>query len=129
MAVRHLLQWGTVAGAGFTLDQDACQGVPHAFVGVAGGLLDDDDGVPQPTPDLPDIHRSPALAVRHVEVPGHGGHWCLSVQTRGGWAGRSGMCQFLFADDGQDPGALWAWAAAWVAAEGRVPDKSEAKRS
>ena len=117
----YLLHWGTAPGTGFTLDKDAGRGVPSPFVAVADGLLDDDDGVPQPTPDLPDIHRFPAQAVRHVDVPGHGGHWCLSVQTRGGPAGRSGVCQFLFADERQDPGALWSWAAGWVASAGRLP--------
>ncbi|GAA0249921.1 hypothetical protein GCM10010492_57550 [Saccharothrix mutabilis subsp. mutabilis] len=117
----ELVQWGGVAGGGFSpVDDGGLRRAPGPFRSVAQDLVHAPDGVPQPTPDL---DARSALGLRVVPVPGSGSWWCFSVQVCGGRFGRTGVCQFLFAPaDGTDAWRLWESCVAAVASgDGLLP--------
>ncbi|CAL9494526.1 hypothetical protein SUDANB95_03287 [Actinosynnema sp. ALI-1.44] len=117
----ELVQWGGVAGGGFSpVDDGGLRRAPGPFRSVAQDLVHAPDGVPQPTPDL---DARSALGLRVVPVPGSGPWWCFSVQVCGGRFGRTGVCQFLFAPaDGTDAWRLWESCVAAVAGgDGLLP--------
>lgn len=117
----ELVQWGGVAGGGFSpVDDGGLRRAPGPFRSVAQELVHVPDGVPQPTPDL---DARSALGLRVVPVPGSGPWWCFSVQVCGGRFGRTGVCQFLFAPaDGTDAWRLWEGCVAAVAGgDGLLP--------
>ncbi|MEJ2857632.1 MULTISPECIES: hypothetical protein [unclassified Saccharothrix] len=117
----ELVQWGGVAGSGFSpVDDGALRRAPGPFRSAAQELVHVPDGVPQPTPDL---EARSALGLRVVPVPGAGSWWCFSVQVCGGRFGRTGVCQFLFAPlDGTEAWRLWEGCVAAVhAGDGLLP--------
>lgn len=117
----ELVQWGGVAGSGFSpVDDGGLRRASNDFRSVAQELVHVPDGVPQPTPDL---EARSALGLRVVQVPGSGLCWCFSVQVCGGRFGRTGVCQFLFAPvDGTEAWRLWeSCVAAVESGEGLLP--------
>lgn len=123
------IQWGGQAGGGFAPVLDDHRRVPaQAFQALADEYVRDVDGVPQPPAEAPDIAGHPALGLRMVAVPGHGDHWCFSVQVKGGSFGRTGICQFLFAAAGDcEPAQVWEYCVASVAENDGVLPRSIAE--
>jgi len=105
MSQMHTVAWADADGTGFS-PQDPHGDVPREYWQAAQRMLTAE--VVQPPESIRSTMPHPVWTLRRVSVGALGGHWCFSVQGRGGSFGVAGTCEFTFANEADwHPADVW----------------------